>query len=79
MKQLGTVFANEEQLQRMDKAARKQEIARKEKGKELFSNLERREEGGEIRYYKTETEYAIIGRAGRPLWFHKVNGEWFAK
>ena len=76
--QLGTVLPTRAQLARMDKFADKQRKAVDAQGAKEFAHAERRVVGGEVRYYVSETRFAVKNRSGRSLWFEIRNGEIYA-
>ena len=75
---IGTIFANENQLKEMDCHSNKQEKARRALGAEALGDLDKRNEGGEVRYYDGANRYAIVSRSMRVLWFTKRSGGWHA-
>lgn len=75
---LGTILPDEKQLKANDRHC---ELLRKKQEREAapaLAGLDKRSEGGEIRYYDGESRYAIVARSGRVLWFENREGEWFA-
>jgi hypothetical protein len=75
---IGTIFATDKQLRKMDAFADKQEKARRALGAKDLGHLDKRNEGGEVRYYDGANRYAIVSRSMRVLWFEKRNGGWYA-
>jgi hypothetical protein len=69
MKTLGTILPTAASLAVNDKyhrddMARRESIASRE-----LKGLDRRVVGGEVRYYDTTDQYAIVSRQGAVLWF----------
>lgn len=66
---LGTILPNRQQLAAADKFADRQAKARQSIGDNKLKGCDRRVVGGEVRYYDTADQYAIVSRQGRILWF----------
>ncbi len=75
---IGTIFATDKQLKEMDRHSDKQGEARRALGAKDLGHLDKRNEGGEVRYYDGANRYAIVSRSMRVLWFTKRNGGWHA-
>lgn len=74
---LGTFFTDKEPAA-VRKARLRNEKAVSDHGRQALGNLDRRVEGGEVRYYDGENRYAIVNRSLRVLWFEKRKGGWYA-
>ena len=71
MKELGTILPDANTFRLADKCA-KQDAAKREAVAAASSELrgtDRRIVGGEVRYYDTTDQYAIVSRQGRVIWF----------
>ena len=66
---LGTILPNAKQLAAADNVADQQAKARNEFGDKELKGCDRRVVGGEVRYYDTTDQYAIVSRQGKILWF----------
>lgn len=69
LKQPGTILPNAKKMAENDAhqdamRARSDRIAQKD-----LAHCERRVVGGEVRYYDTTDQYAIVSRQGAILWF----------
>ena len=69
MTNLGTILPNARQLAAADKFADRQSKARQSIGDKGLKGCDRRVVGGEVRYYDTIDQYAIVSRQGTILWF----------
>lgn len=69
VKQIGTVLPNPSQMAVADKLADKQAKQRQEIGDRELKGCKRTVVGGEVRYYDTADQYAIVSRQGKILWF----------
>ncbi len=65
---LGTICPTIASLAKADAHADKQAAKHDAIGRTL-SNCERRVVGGEVRYYDTTDQYAIVARSGAVIWF----------
>lgn len=73
---LGTVLPTAASLRASDRWAAEQEATKEQTAAAdpVLSKCERREVGGEVRYYATAVKYAIIGRSNRVRWF-EIRGD----
>ncbi len=69
MKQLGTILPTRESLAATDRYAAKVEARRETVGRKELAHCDRRVVNGEVRYYDTTDQYAIVSRQGKVLWF----------
>jgi hypothetical protein len=71
MKTLGTVLPTQRDIDLTNSWAKRQaaERARIADVTPELKNCERRIVGGEVRYYDTADQYAIVSRQGKVLWF----------
>ena len=69
MTNLGTILPNARQLAEADKFADRQSRSRPSIGDKELKGCDRRSVGGEVRYYDTTDQYAILSRQGKILWF----------
>ena len=69
MKMMGTVLPNAKQLAAADRLADQQAKSREEYGDRELAGCAKRIIGGEVRYYDTTAQYAIVSRQGKVLWF----------
>ena len=71
MTRLGTILPTAKSLAINDECARKEAAmkARVAAGDARLRNCDRRVVGGEVRYYDTVDQYAIVGRDGQVKWF----------
>jgi hypothetical protein len=67
--QIGTVLPTRESLARADAHAAKMARGREAIGQRTLPHCERRVVGGEVRYYDTIDQYAVVSRQGAVLWF----------
>jgi len=74
MKTLGTILPNARQLATADKFADQQAKARNAIGDKELKGCDRRVVSGEVRYYDTADQYAIVSRQGKILWFAVTAG-----
>jgi hypothetical protein len=78
-KPIGTIYATAGQLRRADAFAdrqRAQQVRDADQSKDVYG-CEKRSVGGEVRYYRTEAEYAIVSRSGALRWFeHRKDGDY---
>ena len=68
---LGTILPTAKSLRMSDEFARR-EAERKDgiaKGDTRLIGCTRRVVGGEVRYYDTTDQYAIVARTGKVIWF----------
>lgn len=69
---IGTILPTQASLDATARWSAKRDADNEQTAKRLFAGLTRRRVGGETRYYKTATVYAIISnRDGRPRWFEQ--------
>ena len=61
---LGTIIASESTLRKADAFADSQANKRDNAAQKLVAGLLRKTVGGEVRYYKADTLFAIVSRAG---------------
>lgn len=66
---LGTILPTAEDLRIGDIFAAKQAAKKEAIGARELKNCERRVVGGEVRYYDTIDQYAIVSRQGKVMWF----------
>jgi hypothetical protein len=66
---LGTILPNGRQLAAADKFADRESKVRQLIGDKELKGCDRRVVGGEVRYYDTTDQYAIVSRQGKILWF----------
>lgn len=66
---LGTILPTRESLARADAHANAMARRRDMIGRQTLPNCDRRVVGGEVRYYDTTDQYAIVGRDGQVKWF----------
>lgn len=65
----GTILPSAESLRIAEEMHKKDENMRESVAKRCLQGLDRRVIGGEVRYYDTTDQYAIVSRQGRVLWF----------
>lgn len=69
---IGTILPTAESLSATARWAAKRDAQNEQTAKRLFAGMTARRVGGETRYYKTATVYAIISaRDGQPRWFEQ--------
>ena len=66
---LGTILPTASILAAGDRAADRADRDRERVANRELSHCERRVVGGEVRYYDTTDQYAIVSRQGKVLWF----------
>ena len=66
---VGTILPNRKQLALADRHADDLAIRNDKLGSLLLPNCERRVVGGEVRYYDTTDQYAVVSRRGTLVWF----------
>ena len=66
---LGTILPTAESLANSEAFYRRDIKARESIAKVELRGCERRVVGGEVRYYDTTDQYAIVSRQGKILWF----------
>jgi len=68
---LGTVLPNAQTFRINDQFAKRQAAAKERvaSSSNELRNCTRRVVGGEVRYYDTADQYAIVSRQGAVLWF----------
>jgi hypothetical protein len=69
MRKLGTILPTERVLKAGDKVADAAHARREQIASRELAGCERRLVGGEVRYYDTTDQYAIVSRQGRVIWF----------
>lgn len=69
LKQPGTILPDRRQLAVADAHAERQAIQRERLGDRELRGCTKRVVGGEVRWYDTTDQYAIITRQGRVAWF----------
>lgn len=69
MKQLGTILPDAQKLAAADQFADKQAKKKEQLGDRELAHCQKRVVGGEVRYYDTTDQYAIVSRSGKILWF----------
>jgi hypothetical protein len=69
MTQLGTILPTAKTLALDDKHAEAMRRRTDAIGKRELGHCERRVVGGEVRYYDTTDQYAVVSRQGTILWF----------
>jgi len=76
---IGTIFATKAQLDKADRFADAQrEKANADAAKSLLG-CERREVGGEVRFYTAPNKYGVASRLGKILWFEiRADGHSYA-
>lgn len=67
--QLGTILPTRQSLSAGDAHADRMEHRRLAIGDRELAHLDRRVVGGEVRYYDTTDQYAIVSRQGQIIWF----------
>lgn len=76
---LGTILPTAEGLQVADKFADKQAAVRDKLAGATLTNCTRRAVDGELRYYASDTQFAIMSRANVVRWFEiRENGVVYA-
>ena len=70
MDQLGTILPTRKSIKTNERWARDNAIARDAIGNAELKDCERRTVGGEVRYYRNATQFAVVG-----LYDHRV--KWF--
>jgi hypothetical protein len=66
---LGTILPTRESLRLADQMAKREALAKEKIAAVELRGCERRVVGGEVRYYDTADQYAIVSSAGKVLWF----------
>ena len=66
---IGTVLPTRKSLEINDKYATQQAAMKESVARAELAHCERRVIGGEVRYYDTTDQYAIVSRQGRVMWF----------
>lgn len=69
MKTLGTILPSIESLSAADSHADRIAKQREQFGDRELQGCEKRIVGGEVRWYDTADQYAIVARSGNILWF----------
>ncbi len=69
MTTLGTILPTRESLAKGDAHADRTAAKNDAFGSKELAHCERRVVGGEVRYYDTTDQYAIVSRQGKILWF----------
>ena len=71
MKQLGTILPTAKSMRTNDSYALRVEVVRERavRASEELRLCERRVVGGEVRYYDTADQYAVVTRQGNVIWF----------
>lgn len=77
---LGTILPNRATLELGDAHADRQARKRESIGAKLLSDCERRIVGGETRYYKIASVYAVVARDNSIKWFEsRTDGDYRIK
>jgi hypothetical protein len=77
-KMIGTVLPTQSSLKSTELYASKVATMQERIGKRIGGK--RRVVGGEVRWYKTETEFAVVSRDGQAKWFEiREDGYEYAK
>jgi hypothetical protein len=69
MKQPGTILPTAETLAKGDAHAARMARQSERRGDRELAGCEKRVVGGEVRWYDTTDQYAIVARSGKILWF----------
>ena len=69
MKMLGTILPTAKSLRLSDEYAKRDTAMRETIASRELKGCERRVVGGEVRYYDTTNQYAVVSRQGLVLWF----------
>lgn len=69
MTPLGTILPTKDSLNRADAHADKMARQRERYGDSQLQGCTKRIVGGEVRWYDTTDQYAIVGRDGQVKWF----------
>lgn len=69
MKMIGTILPTKKSLAASDQYAKRVAAEKKAIGERDLSHCDRRVVGGEVRYYDTTDQYAIVSRQGKVIWF----------
>jgi len=77
MKMIGTVLPSAESLRATEVYANKVAAKQEQVGKRIGGK--RLVVGGEVRWYKTATEFAVVSRGGQVKWFEIRDGYEYAK
>lgn len=67
--QIGTVLPNAETYRLADKFAADRAVRDERIASRDLAGTTRRVVGGEVRYYDTTDQYAIVSRQGKAIWF----------
>lgn len=75
---LGTILPTADTFRQADQFARRQDAMKAAVAERSnLTGLDRRVVGGEVRYYDTTDQYAIVSRQGTVLWFQvKADGDY---
>ncbi len=69
MKMIGTVLPTADTIRLNNEYAKRDAAKRESVASKELAGCDRRVIGGEVRYYDTADQYAIVSRQGRVLWF----------
>lgn len=76
MKIIGTVLPTAKSIAITNAYAKQVERRKEEVANKELAGCTRKVVGGEVRYYDTTDQYAIVSRAGKVLWFaHTPDGD----
>lgn len=69
MTTLGTILPTRKSLEAGDRFAAKVAAEKDRIGRRTLPHCTRKVVGGEVRYYDTTDQYAIVNRQGQVIWF----------
>lgn len=69
MNTLGTVLPNKETVKINERYAKRVELQKESIADKRLKGTTRKVVGGEVRYYDTADQYAIVTRQGAVIWF----------
>lgn len=69
MKIIGTVLPDMKKMKISDRVADQKKISNDNAAQKELRHRDRRVVNGEVRYYDTTDQYAIVSRIGKILWF----------
>ena len=77
MNTLGTILPTRKSIAATESYAKRKAAELKRVANRELANLDRRVVGGEVRYYDTTDQYAIVSRQGHVMWFAvKADGDY---
>ena len=68
-KQLGTILPNANTFRLAEQFAKRESVKKEQIASAELKGCDRRVVGGEVRYYDTTDQYAIVSRQGTVMWF----------